>query len=153
MSIIWKYLDKRSAAVDALKDYKSMKFIIDHTDDEIKSTYEKMSGVSSPQSDGMPHSHNPQAAEDRIIKGIEEIDVLKERYRQAMEYMAWFLPAWEELSEDERYVLEAFYGESNEYGSNAADDVAEYFQIERASAYRRKNRALEKLTVILFGKP
>ena len=30
MSIIWKYLDKRSAAVDALKDYSSMKFIIEH---------------------------------------------------------------------------------------------------------------------------
>ena len=153
MSIIWKYLDKRSAAVDALKDYSSMRFIIDHTDDEIKAAYEKMSGISNPQFDGMPHSHNPQAAEDRIIKGIEEIDVLKERYRQAVEYMAWFLPAWEELSEDERYVLEAFYGETNEYGSNAADEVADYFQIERMSAYRRKNRALERLTILLFGKP
>lgn len=153
MSIIWKYLDKRSAVVDALKDYSSMRFIIDHTDEEIKAAYEKMSGISSPQFDGMPHSHNPQAAEDRIIKGIEEIDVLKERYRQAVEYMAWFLPAWEELSEDERYVLEAFYGETNEYGSNAADEVADYFQIERASAYRRKNRALERLTILLFGKP
>lgn len=153
MSIIWKYLDKRSAAVDALKDYSSMKFIIDHTDDEIKAAYEKMSGVSSPQYDGMPHSHNPQAGEDRIIKGIEEIDVLKERYRQAMEYMAWFVPAWNELSDDERYVLEIFYGESNEYGSSAADEVADYFHIERASAYRRKNRALEKLTIHLFGKP
>lgn len=153
MSVIWKYLDKRSAAVDALKDYSSMRFIIDHTDEEIKAAYEKMSGISSPQFDGMPHSHNPQAAEDRIIKGIEEIDVLKERYRQAVEYMAWFLPAWEELSEDERYVLEAFYGETNEYGSNAADEVADYFQIERASAYRRKNRALERLTILLFGKP
>lgn len=153
MSVIWKYLDKRSAAVDALKDYSSMRFIIDHTDEEIKAAYEKMSGISSPQFDGMPHSHNPQAAEDRIIKGIEEIDVLKERYRQAVEYMAWFLPAWKELSEDERYVLEAFYGETNEYGSNAADEVADYFQIERASAYRRKNRALERLTILLFGKP
>ena len=114
MSIIWKYLDKRSAAVDALKDYSSMKFIIGHTDDEVKSAYEKMEGVSSPQFDGMPHSHNPQASEDRIIKGIEEIDVLKERYRQAVEYMAWFVPAWEELTEDERYVLEAFYGEDNQ---------------------------------------
>ena len=153
MSIIWKYLDKRSAAVDALKDYSSMKFIIDHTDEEIKSAYEKMGGISSPQFDGMPHSHNPQAGEERIVKGIEEIDVLKERYRQAVEYMAWFLPAWEELSGNERYVLETFYGESNEYGSSAADEIAEYFQIERASAYRRKNRALEKLTVLLFGKP
>lgn len=153
MSIIWKYLDKRSAAIDALKDFSNMKFIIDHTDDEIKNAYAKMNGVSSSQFDGMPRSHNPRAAEERIIKGIEEIDVLKERYRQAVEYMAWFVPAWEELSEDERYVLETFYGESNEYGSNAADDVADYFQIERASAYRRKNRVLEKLTVLLFGKP
>lgn len=95
MSIIWKYLDKRSAVVDALKDYGSMKFIIEHTDDEIRAAYEKMGGISSPQPDGMPHTHNPHAVEDRMVNGIEEIDVLKERYRQAMEYMAWFLPAWE----------------------------------------------------------
>ena len=153
MSIIWKYLDKRSAAVDALKDYSNMKFIIEHTDDEIKAAYEKMGGVSSPQSDGMPHAHNPHAVEDRMIKGIEEIDILRERYRQAVEYMGWFLPAWEELSEDDRYVLDAFYSEDNEYGSGSADDVADYFGIERASAYRRKNRALAKLTTLLFGKP
>lgn len=152
MSIIWKYLDKRSAAVDALKDYSNMKFIIEHTDDEIKAAYEKMGGVSSPQSDGMPRTHNPHAVEDRMIKGIEEIDILRERYRQAVEYMEWFLPAWEELSEDDRYVLDAFYNEDNEYGSGMADDVADYFGIERASAYRRKNRALAKLTTLLFGK-
>ena len=152
MSIIWKYLDKRSAAVDALKDYSNMKFIIGNTNDEIRAAYEKMGGVGSPQPDGMPHAHNPHAAEDRIVKGIEEIDVLRERYRQAVEYMDWFLPAWEELSEDERYVLEAFYSEDNEYGSGSADDVADYFGIERASAYRRKNRALAKLTTLLFGK-
>ena len=152
MSIIWKYLDKRSAAVDALKDYSNMKFIIEHTDDEIKAAYEKMGGVSSPQSDGMPRTHNPHAVEDRMIKGIEEIDILRERYRQAVEYMEWFLPAWEELSEDDRYVLDAFYNEDNEYGSGMADDIADYFGIERASAYRRKNRALAKLTTLLFGK-
>ena len=152
MSIIWKYLDKRSAAVVALKDYGNMKFIISNTDDEIKAAYEKMGGVGSPQPDGMPHAHNPHAAEDRMVKGIEEIDVLRERYRQAVEYMEWFLPAWEELSEDDRYVLDAFYSEDNEYGSSAADDIADYFGIERASAYRRKNRALAKLTTLLFGK-
>lgn len=152
MSVIWKYLDKRAGAIEAIKDYGSMKFIIEHTDEEIKAAYEKMSGMSSPQLDGMPHSHNPQAGEERIIKGIEEIDILRERYRQAVEYMNWFVPVWNELSEDERYVLQAFYSEDNEYGSGAADDVAEHFCIERASAYRRKNRALERLTVLLFGK-
>ena len=152
MSIIWKYLDKRSAAVDALKDYSSMKFIIGHTDEEIKSAYEKMGGVSSPQLDGMPRSHNPQASEDRIVKGIEEIDVLKERYRQALEYMAWFLPAWEELTEDERCVLQTFYGEDNQYGASAIYDICDHFGVERSSAYNRKNRALSHLVTLLFGK-
>ena len=48
MGIAWKYLDKKSAAADAVKDYSSMKFIIEHTDDEIKAAYEKMGGISSP---------------------------------------------------------------------------------------------------------
>lgn len=152
MSIIWRYLDKRSAAVDALKDFSSMRFIIEHTDDEIKAAYEKMGGIKSPQFDGMPKSLDPQAGEERMIKGIEEIDVLKERYRQAAEYMAWFLPAWEELSEDERYVLETFYGDANEYGSSVIYQIADHFRIEQSSAYNKKNRALHHLTTLLFGK-
>ena len=151
MSIIWKYLDKRSAAVDALKDYSSMEFIIANTSSEIKNTRDKMSDVRSPQFDGMPRTHNPQAGEERILKGIEEIDILQERYRQAVEYMEWFKPAWEQLSEDERYVLETFY---NEEGSQtgAVYEICDYFHIERSSAYNKKNRALTKLAVLLYGK-
>ncbi len=151
MSIIWKYLDKRSAAVEALKDHSSMKFIISQTGDEIKNTYDKMSGVGSPRFDGMPHSNNPQAGEERILKGIEEIDVLKERYRQAAEYMEWFKPAWEELTEDEQYVLETFY-DDEDYQSGAVYDICDRYHIERTSAYKKKNRALAKLAVLLFGK-
>ena len=35
MSILWQYLDKKSAAISALKDYSSMQHIIDHTNEEI----------------------------------------------------------------------------------------------------------------------
>ena len=152
MSIMWKYLDKRSATIAAIKDYDSMQFIIKSTDDEIRQAYDKMGSVGSPKWDGMPRVHNPQAAEDRILNGIEEIDILKERYRQAVEYMDWFRPAWEQLSDDDRYVLETFYGDGNSYGSSAAYYIAEYLHIEQPTAYKRKNRALDRLTVLLFGK-
>ena len=152
MSIMWKYLDKRSATIAAIKDYDAMQFIITSTDDEIKRSYEKMTGVGSPTWDGMPSSHNPHVGEDRILSGIEEIDILKERYRQAVEYMDWFKPAWEQLTEDERYCLETFYGDGNTYGSNAAYYIAEYLNVEQPTAYKRKNRALDRLTVLLFGK-
>ena len=142
MNVVWKYLDKRAGAVAALKDFGSMKFIIENTDDEIKAAYDKIASCSGINYDGMPHARNLHAAEDRIIKGIDEIDVLKERYRQAVEYMDWFVPAWEQLSDDDRYVLDTFYSEDNEYGSSVVDGIAEYFHIERASAYRRNNRAV-----------
>ena len=120
MSIMWKYLDKRSATIAAIKDYDAMQFIINSTDDEIKRTYEKMTSVGSPKWDGMPHAHNPRAGEERLISAISEIDILRERYRQAVEYMDWFKPAWEQLTDDERYCLETFYGDGNTYGSSAA---------------------------------
>lgn len=151
MSIIWKYLDKRSAAVDALKDYSSMEFIIANTSSEIKNARDKMSGVRSPQFDGMPRTHNPQAGEERILNGIEEIDILQERYRQAVEYMEWFKPAWEQLTADERYVLNTFYDEDCSQ-TGAVYEICDHFHIERSSAYNKKNRALGKLAVLLYGK-
>ena len=152
MSIMWRYLDKRSATIAAIKDYNNMRFIIKNSGEEIKGAYDKMAGVNSPQWDGMPKSHNPTAGEDRVIKTIEEIDLLRERYRQACEYMAWFQPAWDALSEDDRFVLDTFFCSANRYGSGAADAVCDHFCIERTSAYRKKNRALENLTTLLYGK-
>lgn len=152
MSIVWKYLDKRTAAVEALKDYPSMQFILENTDKNIEAEQDKMTSLGSPNMDGMPHGHNPTAGEDRLIDGIEKIDVLKERYRQAVEYMQWFKPAWNELSEDEQFILENFYLAGNEYGSGAVDTIAERFHVERSSAYNKKNRALKHLTVLLYGK-
>ena len=100
-----------------------MQFIINSTDDEIKRVHEKMTSVGSPK-----------------------------WYRQAVEYMDWFKPAWEQLSDDDRYCLETFYGDGNTYGSSAAYYIAEYLHVEQATAYKRKNRALDRLTVLLFGK-
>ena len=83
MSIMWRYLDKRSATIAAIKDYNNMKFIIRDTGEEIRSVYEGAAGLSSPKLDDMPKAHNPTAGEDRTIKAIEEIDLLRERYRHA----------------------------------------------------------------------
>jgi len=151
MSIIWKYLDKRSATIAAIRDYASMQFIIDHTDEKIREVRERMTSVRSPGFDGMPHAHDPKAAESKLIKEIDQIDVLKERYRQAVEYMTWFQPAWDELTEDERYVLEVFYGAPDDMMSPVYA-ICDKYSIERTSAYNKKNRAVDHLQVLLFGK-
>ena len=151
MNIVWRYLNKRSATISAIKDYGNMQYIIDHTDDEIKAERSRMCGLGSPALDGMPHAADPGTGEDRLVSSIDEIDVLKERYRQALEYMDWFVPAWEHLKEDERYVLETYYGEDDSMGL-AICSICDKFGIGRSSAYNRKNMALNHLTTLLFGK-
>ena len=49
-------------------------------------------------------------------------------------------------------VLDTFYSETNAFGTSAADHIARYFGIEQTSAYKKKNRALDRLTTLLFGK-
>ena len=152
MNVIWQYLDKRGAAISALKDYSIMEFIIDHTDEEIAKEYSAMEGIHSPQYGDHPHNQNPKPTDVKIIESIEEIDVLKERYRQAVEYMDWFKPAWQKLSADEQYVLETFYHEDEDSQTMAVYTICEQYNIEKTSAYKKKNRALTKLTGLLFGK-
>lgn len=148
MSVIWQYLDKRSAAINALKDYSSMKYILEHTDEEIANIHDDVASIGSPVFSDMPHNaSNPQSGEIRLTVAIDEINVLRERYRQAQEYMEWFQPAWDMLSEDEHYVLEQFYWHETDVYK-----ICDHFGIERSSAYNKKNRAVQHLTILLYGK-
>ena len=153
MNIVWSYLDKRSAAVNALKDYDSMQFILEHTDEDIAAVRDRMIGLGSPALSDMPKGPgNPAAAENRLAGAIDEIDVLKERYRQAVEYMSWFRPAWDVLSEDERFVLKTFFWKTDDGDTDPIATICAYFSIERNSVYKKKNRALEHLALLLYGK-
>ena len=153
MNIIWHYLDKRSAAINALKDYTSMQYILEHTDEEIRIVRDRILSVGSPALSDLPKGpHNPQSGESHMVAAIDEIDVLKERYRQAVEYMDWVKPAWLALSEDERYILQTFYRNEEERQTDAVYDICDHFGIERSSAYNKKNRAVQHLALLLYGK-
>ena len=153
LSIIWKYLDKRTATINAIKDYDSMAFIIKSTEKEIERANDKLISAGGMKLNDMPKTtHDPKAGEKAILSVVDEINILQERYNQAMEYMSWFKPAWAQLTEEEQFVLKAFYSENNGYGCNAVYVISDKLNIEQSAAYKRKNRALSRLTVLLFGR-
>jgi len=150
--IAWTYLDKKAAAVEALKDYAAMSYIIQNHKDAVSEVRESMTFVRSSVPTETPRVPNPQAGEMRLATAIDEIDILKERYRQALEYMEWFSPAWDALADDERFVLTEFYWEYEKKQIDTIGNICDRFHIERSSAYKKKNRALEKLSTLLYGK-
>lgn len=153
MNISWVYLDKRNASIAALKDYKNMKHILEHTNQEIKKEEENMIGCSSsPTIRPSKDSVNYHANEKRILSGIDAIDVLEKRYQGAKEFMDWFQPAWDSLSQDEQFVLSRFYLCEDCKQIDSIYEICERYHIERTSAYKKKDRALEHLTLMLYGK-
>ena len=151
MTIAWIYLDKKSAAVDALKDYASMEYIVNKCPDDLAAVQERMTATPSPNLTGLPKQRNPQSGEARLAASIDEIDVLKERYRRALEYMEWFHPAWETLTEDDRYVLTEYFIR-DDLKTNAIANICERLSVERSAAYKKKDVALMRLALLLYGK-
>lgn len=150
MHVMTKYLDTRKAAIAALQDYAVMEQIIEITDEQIKAAYADAASPASPRMDGTPPSGDLHASENRIVASIERIDAYKARYLQARQYLDWFLPAWEVIAEDDRFILEGFFlseGTQDEKVSMIAD----HFYVERDTVYRRKNRALDRFATALYG--
>lgn len=152
MSIMWNYLDKRRATVAALKDYNGMQFIIDSYQADLKLAKQQMIGVSSPHYDfapGTTSKDNP--TEHRLIHCIDQTAKLNERYQQAQQYFKWFEPAWQELSKDERFVLDACYRAPDQSMNQGLAILMDKYFIAKTTAYNRKNQALDHLTLLLYG--
>ena len=149
--IAWKYLNKPSATVAALQDYSTMRDIINITPQETKELYDRMVSVGSRRMTGLPASWNPQAGEERLVKSLDTLDVIQERYRQAVEYMGWFEPAWATLTDTEQIVLREFYMNGSRK-SGATARLQDMLFFSERQVERLRSRALSRLTHMLFGK-
>ncbi len=149
--IAWKYLNKPSATVAAMQDYWTMREIINITPQETKELYDRMISVGSRPLTGLPTSWNPQAGEDRLVKSLDTLDVIQERYRQAVEYMSWFEPAWATLTDTEQMVLREFYMNDN-LRSGATARLQQSLNYSERQVDRVRSKALSRLAHLLFGK-
>lgn len=152
MKIGWVYLDKKSAALRAVKDYRSMDCIIRNYKTAIEEARTRMQSTRSSVIGLAPGSTSTLASgEERIAKAIDSISVIKERYQCAVEYMNWFLPGWNMLNEGERKILSEFYQNNNVSRNVMISNLSCELFLERAQIYRYKDKALERLALMLYG--
>ena len=80
----------------------------------------------------------------------ERWDDLENNFKIAEAYLNWFTPAWEQLSEEDRYVLDTFFRGDPESALGPVDIVGSAFCLEKPSVYSRKDAALRRLGNRLF---
>ena len=151
-NIMWNYLDKREATVAALKDYNDMQFIINDYQNQVHKIKEKMLHLQSPKLGSIPNgTGNDNATETRLISGITKLDKVNERYQVARDYFDWFEPAWQQLTDEERFVLDSCYRIPNQSLNHGLTVLMDKYFIAKTTAYNKKNKALEHLTLLLYG--
>jgi DNA-directed RNA polymerase specialized sigma subunit len=144
--------DKYAETIDALMEYNSMKQILLSYSDDATEVQEHLTSIHTPiLSWSSPGSTNPHATDGSIARSLDPIDVVKDRYQHALKYMLWFQPAWDALSDNETFILSEIYM-MNAVKAEAVSRISERLHIERAQVYRRKNKALKRLSFLLFGR-
>ncbi|MDR1364065.1 MAG: hypothetical protein LBJ32_00290 [Oscillospiraceae bacterium] len=150
MSIIWKYINKNAIAIEAIRDFENMRSIINNTPAEIKEKYYKLFSPASSKLSLFPKHRELNFTEALTVSLLDKIDILNERYRQAIEYMKWFEPAWSNLSDQEQAVLSEFY--SDNLRSGAAVRLMHKINYSERQIHRIREKALRTLSTVLFGK-
>lgn len=150
MKIAWKYIDKRTATVAAIRDYTNMRAVINNTPDEIKELYDQMSAPRTTNISGMPTTHNPLAGQNSLAGQLDKLDILRDRYSSAIEYMSWFEPAWGTLTDKEQRILTEYYM-SDCFRNGARIRLADEFNYTERHIDRLCVKALQRLRALLFG--
>lgn len=123
---------------------KSLEF----TKRELERINAEMTRIQSATKDGTPVSGGTNHREDRLVNLImAKMDI--EAIRKETD--AWLFnmdKALAELDADEYRILDAMYIHPIH---NAVDKLAMEFYEDRATVYRRKDRAIRRLTYLFYG--
>jgi DNA-directed RNA polymerase specialized sigma subunit len=147
--IALKYINKNAATIAAIRDYENMRFIINNTPQEIKDVYAQMTSPRGGKLSGMPSSRSSQSGTEKITAQIDKLDILRDRYSQAIEYMSWFEPAWSNLTDIEQQILSEFYMTNNQK-SGATYRLMNELNYSESHIERLRSNALNHLRCLLY---
>lgn len=147
MSLL-KYVDTKKTTIAVLRDWHTQQFKIDSAADDIASIDAHLKRVTPVLSATPGGSSGGNRVEERLVAGIAKKDAVMHGYAEALEYMSEFKPAWEQMTDEERYVLTVRYIEADR--RDGVKRIMDRFFISRPEAYRRCEDALTKLSKLLY---
>ncbi len=135
-------------AVDKLKNYEVHRQALESIPQEIKRLESVWTGIRSAVTDSTPVSGGGSTREDVMLSNIVHRDELKQRMKEACLWVSQVDKALSILSDEERLVLDRFYLHPIK---GIIDDLCERLNVERSAIYDRRDKALRRFTIALYG--
>ena len=139
----WKF-----EAIEKLKEYTARKNAIVSIPEEIKRLEEDAQRIRAASTDATPVQGGGSAREDMLLSNIVLREELQRRLSDAQRWVDIVDAGFAVLSDEDRLVLDRFYIHPMRGNvDRLCDDLA----IEKAAVYKRKEKALRRFTVALYG--
>ena len=135
-------------AIDKLKNYEAHREALENIPKEIKRLESAYAGIRSATTDGTPVSGGGNTREDSMLSNIVHRDELKRRLKEARLWVAQVDKALAVLDDEERLVLDRFYIHR---AKGNVGELCERLNVEQATVYRKRDSALRRFTIALYG--
>lgn len=135
-------------AIDKLKNYEAHREVLASIPKEIKRLELAYTGIRGAATDSTPVSGGTSTREDVMLSNIVQRDELKRRLKEARLWVSQVDGALGVLDDEERRVLDLFFIHPVK---GAVERLCEQLNCERATAYRKRESALRRFTIALYG--
>lgn len=141
--MIWKH-----EAIDKLKQYEAKCLALENIPIEIRQLELSMQSIRSADPDSSPVRGNGTSREDVMLNNITRREELKESWSMAKMWVEAVDRALSALSAEEFLLLDRFFIHPEK---KAADRLAGDLRVDIKTVYRRKDEALRKFIIALYG--
>lgn len=142
-------MDWRQEAIDKLTGYEAQRQLLEDIPQELERLGAAYTGIRPARLDGMPRGGSSSSTrEDAMISNISRRDGLKRKLKEAQLWVEIVNGGLSVLDVEERLVLDYCYIHKVKGSIN---ELCYQLNIDTSAAYRRRDMALRRFTLALFG--
>ncbi len=138
----------KKEAEQKLRNYGVRRHALVALPQQIAQVRSRRRDVRSSRTDGAAVAGGGSRREEYLVDSITYQEQLEQQLRETREYVSGMEEALSALTREEQLILDRFYINPL---SGGADRLCEELNLERSTVYRRKERALRRFTMALFG--
>ena len=142
-------MDWKAEAIDKLQGYEARQADMERIPRELERLGASYTGIRAARLDSMPRAGSSASKrEEAMISNITCRDDLKRKLKEAQLWVEIVDGGLSVLDDDERLVLELLFMRP---AKGNIDRLCEQLCVEKSTAYRRRDEALRRFTIALYG--
>lgn len=145
-----KYIDTEKTTIAILKAYYDMEWKLENGREQVEEIETRLVSSTSHLGSAPVSGGGGNKAERAMVFGLHQKEIAERGLEAAAGYMKRFIPAWERLTEQERYLLRVRYVDYGYENRKWTDRVHDRYGYEKSQAYDLCSAALERLSTLLW---